>query len=398
MALSVASSSSAQLAYIREATMGTTPTTGKGINLRMTGESLEQNISKEVSKEINPSRQTSGMYLTDAQVSGGWQIELSAGEYDPFLEALLMGTWSAFGTNGKTAAESVTFAAAPANTITFTNAPAGLADLRDGCWISFGGTGLSDANKKPLRVKSVNAGQKQITVYNSLTAQTVADAVCYHGRLTNGTTKRSFSFEKLASDLNQSFQYRGCQISKGSFNFESKNAVTGSFEIIGMTAGNSTGRQLGDKTAYTNSQVGPIMDAVLGMDGVLINGEDVRTRMTAGIQKLSLEFDNQMKGHDAVGVLGNVDVTAGTIMCNVNISMYFQTGAIYNDVIRQVRHNICWYVFDSNGRGYAFTLPSVELKTVKTNFTDNDSPVMAELEGQALMHPTLGKTIFIDRF
>ena len=119
--LNVSSSSYTQLAYIPETEMGVTPVIGKGINLRVTGESLDQTVSKETSKELNATRQTAGMFLTDAQVAGGLNVELSAGEFDPLFEACLMGTWSTFGTNGELTAGSTVFAA-PANTITVTNA------------------------------------------------------------------------------------------------------------------------------------------------------------------------------------------------------------------------------------------------------------------------------------
>lgn len=395
MTLRVATTASGQLAYIPETTPGVTPASGKGINLRMTGESLEQTISKEVSKEINATRQTAGMFLTDAQVSGGVQIELSAGEYDLLIEALLMGEWGTFGTNGKTAPESVTFAS-PANTITFTSNVSSFGELKEGCYISFSGTDLKDANRGPLRVKSVSG--KVVTVYDKLEAQTVTDAVCHHSRVTNGVRRRSFSLEKAISDLNQFFTYRGCQVSKADFNFESKAAVTGSFEFIGMSSANSESKTLGDKGTYTESQVNPIIDAVLGMDNVLIDGKDMREEMTAGVKKVMLSFDNNMKGHDAVGVLGNVDVTAGVINCSGSISMYFASGKIYNDVIRQKRFHLAWKVFDRNGHGYAFILPSIELNSPKVAIADNDSPVMIDLEFTALMDPASKKTIFIDRF
>ena len=78
--------------------------------------------------------------------------------------------------------------------------------------------------------------------------------------------------------------------------------------------------------------------------------------------------------------------------------MYFNKGSIYNEVIRQTRFNLSWKVYDRNGHGYAITLPSVELNSPKVAISDNDSPVMVELEYAALMDPTSHKTIFIDRF
>ena len=392
--LNVSSSSYTQLAFIPETVMGVTPVIGKGINLRVTGESLDQTVSKETSKELNATRQTAGMFLTDAQVAGGLNFELSAGEFDPLLEACLMGTWSTFGTGGELTAGSSIFAT-PANTITLTNAATG---LEAGMWISLSGTGINPANVGPHLVKSIDPAKKVITVGSTLEAQTVADAKVRSGRLTNGTTKRSFSIEKNFSDAGEYFLYKGMQVNKMDLSFESKAAITGSFDFIGTTSTNSKTAGLGDKTAYTASKTNPIIDAVLGMKNIWIDGKDMREEMTAGVKSISLSFDNAMQGADAVGVLGNVDVLPGTIAVGGAISMYFKSGTIYNDVITQKRFNISWAAFDRNGYGYGFTLPSVELDSPKVNASQQDEPLLIELNFTALMDPVSQKTIFIDRF
>lgn len=392
--LKASSSSLMQLAYMPETVDGETPTTGKGIDLRTTGESLSAEVSKETSKEINATRQTAAMYLTDAQVQGGINFELSSGEYDPFIEALLMDTWSNFGTKGKLAAGSTAFSAAN-KTITLTNAATGLAV---GSYFSVDGTGIKDENKGPFRVKTIDPAAKVITVDAEITDQTVANANVYHSRLTNGTTRRSFSIEKRFTDVDQTFVYRGMQVGKGSFAFDMRTALTGSFDFMGKTSEVKTGRQLGDKTAYTASQTGKIIDSVIGMKDVLFDGEPLSNRMSAGITKISLDFDNALQGLGAIGVLGNADVIAGTIACSGTMEIYLNNAELYNAVLTQKRFRIEWTAKDADGHGYAFILPSVELSSPKVNASQKDEPVMLEVEFTALMDPTLQKTLIIERF
>lgn len=394
MALNVASTSSAQMSYIPEQVMGVTPSTGKGRNLRFTGESLQMTVSKETSKEIEASRQTSSMYLTDAQVAGGINIELSAGEYDPFLEALLMDTWSTFGTQGVLDAGSATFAA-PANTITLTNAATG---LEVGMYFSLSGTGINRANAGPHRVKAIDTAKKVITVHTALEAQTVTAAKVHHSRLTNGTAKRSFSVEKLLAEINQAFLYRGMQVSKGSFPFDMRTAITGSFDFIGTTSETGTGRMLGDKTPYTPSLTNPVIDTVLGMKDVLIDGVPTSQSMSAGLTKLNLDYDNALKGLGAIGVLGNTDVIAGTIVCGGSLEMYLNNTELYQSVLKQTRFRLEWAVYDREGHGYAFILPSVELDAPEAPVSQKDEGVMLTLKFNALKDPATQKTIFIDRF
>jgi hypothetical protein len=392
--LKAASSSLMQLAYIPETVEGETPTTGKGIDLRNTGLSLGQEISKETSKEINATRQTAAMYLTDAQVQGGINFELSSGEYDPFIEALLMGTWSNFGMKGKLAAGTAAFAKAT-KTITLTNAATGLGV---GSYFSVSGAGIKDENRGPFRVKTIDTDKKVITVDAVIEDQSVINASVYHSRLTNGTTPRSFSLEKRFTDINQTFVYRGMQVNKGSFAFDMRAALTGSFDFMGRTSVVGTGRMLGDKTEYTASQTGKIIDSVLGMKDVLLDGVPIGDSISAGITKLSLDYDNSMQSLGAIGVLGSVGTIAGTIACSGTMEIYLNNAQVYNQVLTQKRFRLEWLAKDADGHGYAFILPSVELSSPKADVSQKDEAVILSLEFTALMDPSLQKTIIIERF
>lgn len=390
----VASTSLVQMAFIPETEVGKTPTTGKGSNLRFTGESLNSAVSKEVSKEIEASRQTASMFVTNAEVAGGVNIELSSGEYDPFIEALLMGSWSVFGTNGELNAGTATFAAG-ANTVTLTNAANGLAV---GDYFTISGADIKRVNRGPHRVKAIDAAKKVITVYTALEAQAVQNAKAHSGKLTNGVTERSFSLEKRHADINQTFVYRGMQVDKASLNFDMRAAITGSFDFIGMTSEVLTGNQLGDKTTYNASKTGAVIDTVLGMKDVLFNGVPVSERMSAGISKLSLEYSNAMQGVGGVGVLGNVDVLAGTISASGTLEMYLNNAEVYNSVLTQERFRIEWAVYDREGHGYAFVLPSVELDSPESQVGQKDEAAMINVKFNALKDPVTQQTMFVYRF
>ena len=113
----------------------------KGKKLRITGESLAQTIDKSQSEEIEASRQTRGMFLTNASVAGNLDAELSAQEFDTLFEAALLSSWSAFGTNGTSAAANFTVDPVTKK-ITYTAAPSGataLSQLKPGKFLSLWG-------------------------------------------------------------------------------------------------------------------------------------------------------------------------------------------------------------------------------------------------------------------
>lgn len=403
MTLRVGSTSYAQLAFMPESEVGKTPTTGKGINLRMTGESLEQNITKDVSKEINQSRQVSGMFLTDAQTSGGFNIELSAREYDPLFEALLMGTWSKFGDNGVLSVQSIAISYDDTTQLSkleiTTNKNTDFTKLLSvGNYFSVSADEASAEFNYPLIVAQIEAGT--IYVKTKLTDATLATNVkIYHGHVSNGVTDRSFSIEKRLTDKDQTFVYTGMHVNKMSLSFESQAAITGNFDFIGMSSEWGTGRMLGDKSEYVPSQTGSPINTVVGMKGALLDGEDVREKLTAAIEKISIDYDNSMKGHAGIGVLGFVDITAGTINAGGTMSMYFNDASIYNDVISQKHHRLEFAVYDKDGHGYAFIFPCLELKDPKAAVSGKDEALKMELGYTALQDSgNTDKTFFIERF
>jgi len=104
----LASSSSVAVRAIKEAIFGVTPNTGNPLNLRVTGETLSFDITKESSKEINATRTVSSVVPVTAKSSGGLTMEMTYDSVEPFLESTLQNTFAEFGTNGVGAATATT--------------------------------------------------------------------------------------------------------------------------------------------------------------------------------------------------------------------------------------------------------------------------------------------------
>src|SRR5574343_10484 len=83
------------LAYCSEATFCTTPPTPSMISLRHTGSSLVLSKDTFQSAELRADRQISDFRHGNKRSQGDINIELSFGEFDPFIEAATGGTWQA---------------------------------------------------------------------------------------------------------------------------------------------------------------------------------------------------------------------------------------------------------------------------------------------------------------
>lgn len=392
----ISTTSRTQLAYAIESVVGQVPS-AVGTRLRFTGESLSQEVEKNQSNEIDPSRQTRSMFVSNANVAGNIEAELSAQEFDEFFAAALLGSWSTFGTNGTSAPAELTINPT-AKTITFASAPSGvnaLTNIEVGQFISLSGDNLNAKNRVPVRVVSKTA--TAITYEGAdLVAQSAVKASISTGRITNGTTERSFTLEKLFSEKGIYYIYKGMRLNQFTLSVSAREVVTLSMEFIGTEAERKQVASF--TTPYKESFDHPVIDAVLGVKNVLINGQPIRTYGSAGIRSFELTFSNNMEGQEGVGVLGNVDVMLGDITCTLSLEIYADDGSFFEAALSQERYNIAFAAYDTNGKGYAFTLPSVEFSANQPQAGGKNQALTTTLEGTALRDPVTKQTLFIDRF
>jgi hypothetical protein len=214
-------------------------------------------------------------------------------------------------------------------------------------------------------------------------------------RLTNGTSKKSFTLEVEHSDSQQFFAYRGMQVNKFDLDLSAGSFVTGSFDFIGRDSVRAGVSSLpGTPVA---SQSFPVVSAVSGVRGLMLDGAEFNTTYQTYIKNFKLMYDNKLIGLDAIGVLGNADVLLGTIELKGSLQVYLSDGSLYDDFLNSVRRNLSVLVQDPQGNGYVVTIPTLEFSSAKRSSGSNDQPVMLDLEWTALMDAASGKSIFIDR-
>lgn len=103
------SSSEARIAYVAEASFGTTPATPTFKILRTTGGGLKASKVTRVSNELRADGNVVDEMLVGVDAGGTYPGELSYGTLDDMLEAALMGTWSTNVLKNGMALKSFTF-------------------------------------------------------------------------------------------------------------------------------------------------------------------------------------------------------------------------------------------------------------------------------------------------
>lgn len=402
--MSLAGSSQTQLRFIPESTWGVTPTTGNAIELRMTGESLTHNLTKDSSKEISASRQIRSLAVTDVSASGAINIELSYKEYDPFIAAAMMSDWVHLGTQGVTAELTGTFDTTDPthDTLTLSAATSG-ADLttvlKAGYYVRIEGSGV-DAG-----LLGINEGYHQLQVDATTTVLKVAK-----GSFTNmvgkklklrsswvkiGKVHKSFTIEKHFTDVNQFWAFSGCKVSKMDLSFTSGGFITGSFDMVGRRGKRDNVTALpGTPVA---SQPYRIMSSVSGVLDMRIDGEKIATAYNSYARELTLSLDNQMEGLPALGELGSVEIMAKEAMITGGLTVYLADGTLYDDFVDSVTKQFSWVAADEDGHGYAFVLDRIDFSEMPVTAGGQGQSVMLEGKFTATMGATSNNSLTIFR-
>lgn len=398
-----ASTNREQMRYILEGPndWGVTPNTGVARNLRMTGESLTWDRTKESDKEIRDDRQQTSATTTDANASGDLKIHMQYAEYDPFFAALLQNNWAVFGANGVGSTFTADFTATTITASAATSGANNFASLKKGQWFRLVAPGNVAINGKTVRVSTTVPPTSTVITLDPSTPLSVATAVAnvavQSSRLTNGNILPSFTLEKAMNDVGEFLSFRGMCVSKFSTSFAAASLTEGTFTFMGKTAGRTQVTTLPGVPAV--SQPYDIQNAVSGVGQIWEGGAPITT---TSIMKIDIDIDNQLRSQKAIGTLGAAGIGVGTFKVSGNVDIYFADGSIYQKFLDDVYTSFTFSSQDSDGNGYVFTIPKVQLMSGKIEAGAKDQDLMASFTWEAYGDTgnadiTLQKTIFMDR-
>ena len=403
-----ASSNYQQLRYIAEATQGVTPGSGNAVDLRMLDPNFKASLSTIKSAEINSTRMAADSAISDMNVDGGFNFELSGKEYDPFIAASVYGAFSHYGTGGLGSTFSATTAA---NTITAGAAPTGgsaFTSLTQGSWFKVvppaaASTAVKDYfADKWLKVSSSVAPTSTVITLDASTLLTgvglgitaVAGYAISQSVVSNGSTTTSFSFEDAFTDIGQFLLYRGMQVNNFNIDLSVGSIIKGSAAFMGLTHAINSATALPGSPVASNSL--PVMNAVTDVGMVLENGSNL---LNSGsfIKSAKIEISNNLRGQKAIGVLGNAGIGLGELSVKGTLEVYFQDATYYNKWLNGTQTSVAIGMADNLGNGYLFEMEKVKFRDGGLNGTGKDQDVMLSLPFDAFYNATTGRGIRITR-
>lgn len=399
--MALASTSRGQISYIAEASFGVTPGVGTPRDLRVTGESLSYDISKEMSAEINANRAVSSVVAVGATAGGGVQGELSYQEWDTLMAATLQSTFVAYGTNGVGTTFTADFTA---TTITASVAPTGnsaFTTLKKGQWFRLNTAGIN--NGKNFRVSKTVAPTSTVITLDAGTPAVVGTAVAScavsTSRLTNGVTQTSYTLERHNGDINVFTAYRGMTPSKLSIGIQSGSLTSISFDFMGKDEVDGAGSTTLPGAA-TASYGYDVQSGVSGTDcQIWMNGVPLANTF---VKSLTVDYDNALRAQDAICTLGAVGIASGQIVCTITAQIYFADTSLRTLFLANAYPEVSFSSLDPQGNGYFITAPRANISSVKSNMGAKDQDMMLDVtftcvRDAANADATLRQVLFIDR-
>jgi len=347
------------------------------------------------SDELTTERQVTDIALGTKKQSGDFGYELSYGEQDAMLEAMLGGTWTA---PYSLTAQSLTVVK---TNKTFARTVAG-DFVADGVQVGdiITTTGFADSeNNGDFRVAQVAANLITVSllsgspVLKDVTDDTGCTISTSTRVLTNGTTSRYYTFERAFADITQYGAFQDCQLDKWTLEAKLDAKVTGKFSIIGAGIAAYSATPI-DASPTDSQEESPIES----FDGTLSEGGGAAL---AVLNALSLSADNQ--GEADYVILNAGDATAaqlnqGRFKLTGSLDMYFTDLTFHTKIIAGNESSLDFNLGTPlSGKAYRFYLPRIKYTGLEDPVT-NDKRIMMKAPFQALRDSTTNVTIQVWRF
>lgn len=211
----------------------------------------------------------------------------------------------------------------------------------------------------------------------------------------NGVNLKSFTLQKhfqdLATPIFQNFV--GCRIGSMKLDFKSGSILTGSFSVMGLNAESSIAQEAG-ATFVTPGDGMPVMNAVTNLLDIKTDGVVMATK----VRSMGFELNNNLRGQEAIGVLGYAGIALGKLEIGGDIELYFENATEYNKFLNSTAFSISFKLLDSVGNSYTFTMPKVKYEEGKLLSGQIDQDLMVQGKWRAIYDPVTQCMIQLDAY
>lgn len=210
-------------------------------------------------------------------------------------------------------------------------------------------------------------------------------------RLKAGVTRRSFTIERFFGDIasvdKPYHRFTGVELNTLSLAINANAMITGSFGVLGQNM--STGTAIITGATYAAATTTSPLDSFTG------TLQEAGTPI-AVITEISLSLENALEARFVVGSKQSIRPSIGRSNVTGQVTAYFENSALLDKFINETESSIVFELPDGAGNKYTFTLPRIKYTGGQPD-VDGEGPITLAMPFQALLDPTTGTNLMIDR-
>jgi hypothetical protein len=384
----MANGSQHSMAYVAEATFGTTPATPIFKPIRHKGTTLALNKDTFQSEELRSDRQITDMRHGAYDVKGDISVEFSYDSFDDMLEAAMCGTWV------PTTTSTATTISSTATTLT----------RASGSFVTDGWAvndvvvlaNLSGALDGRYRVTAVAALTLTVTPLSGQTMAIVAGGgdetlVSLRGTLKAGTTRRSFTFERIFGDLASGKKYhRFTGVGIGGFDLTVTPKAIAEMKLMVAGSGSVLDTAIVSGATYTTATTTSPFDAFTGT--ITEGGSGI-----AVVTEVQLKLDNKLEARLVVGSNKSLEHSIGRSNITGSMTLYFENSTQLEKFVNETESSLAFTLLDAAGNSYSFSIARLKYTGGGTPEVSSEGPVTIQMPFQALLDSATSSNIVITR-
>ena len=393
--MTLASGTRVSLSYQEETTTRGVPEAVPDMQaLRTTGRALNLQKNTLKSEEVRSDRQNATLRHGFNQVVGAPGFELSLTAYNDFIQAAMSGTWAVVATG---ATETIGATGTTTDSVWDSGASSFITDgFEVGMIVTGSGTAFAGDNAQASRITAIAADGSTMNVeaVDGETAYTTIasgsdEQVSATGEVCKiGTTLRTYTIERAFDDVTQFQVFNGCAINQMSLQMQPEQLVSGSFDILGMSADAmaQVARDASVTAAATN-------DPMAAFEGQLSEGGAESTVVTA----MNFTLNNNRSLQAVVGSKFSPDVFEGIAMITGQATVFFEDEVLFNKFVNETISSLSVQMDDVNGTDFIV----VGFPAIKYTGGDMDppaeGPVPIVMPWEAQVSAVTGNSMYIQK-
>lgn len=210
-------------------------------------------------------------------------------------------------------------------------------------------------------------------------------------RLKAGVTRRSFTIERFFGDIasvdKPYHRFTGVEFNTLALAINANAMITGTFGVLGQNM--ATGTTIITGATYAAATTTSPLDSFTGT----LN--EAGTPI-AVITEISLSLENSLEARFVVGSKQSIRPSIGRSNVTGQVTAYFENSALLDKFINETESSIVFELPDGAGNKYTFTLPRIKYTGGQPD-VDGEGPITLAMPFQALLDPTTGTNLMIDR-